>query len=79
MLRIDHLGADGHAHGGKVLGGVGLAERAADRAAVANDGVGDDALGVGEDLQALAREAGLQQVPVARHRADADLPSCSAT
>ena len=35
----------------QVLGRVGLAERAADRAAVADHGVGDHALGVGEDRQ----------------------------
>ena len=35
--------------GAEVLGRVGLAQRAADRAAVAHDGVGDDAFGVAED------------------------------
>ena len=53
----DHPRADRRAHGGQVLGRVGLAQRAADRAAVAHDRVGDHALGVGEDRQALARAA----------------------
>ena len=69
----DHARADGGAHRGQVLGGVGLAERAADRAAVAHDGVGDHALGVGEDGEPGGQQLGLEQVPVARHRADPHL------
>ena len=39
----------------QVLGRVGLAERAADRAAVAHDRVGDHLLGVAEEREVLAR------------------------
>ena len=41
---------------GEVLGRVGLAERAADGAAVAHDRVGDDPLGVVEDREVLAED-----------------------
>ena len=58
---------------GEVLGRVGLAERAADRAAVAHDRVGDHLLGVAEHREALAQQLGLEQVDVAGERADRDL------
>ena len=57
----------------EVLGRVGLAERAADRAAVAHDRVGDHLLGVAEEREVLGEQLGLQQVDVARQRADPDL------
>ncbi len=52
----DHPRCDRRAHRGEVLGRVGLAEGAADRAAVADDRVGDHALGVGEDGEPLFQE-----------------------
>jgi hypothetical protein len=69
----DHRGLERGAHRGEVLGGVGLAERAADRAAVAHDGVGDDLLGVAEDREVLGQQLGLEEVDVPGERADADL------
>ena len=58
----DHrLGAQHVADGGEVLGRVGLAERAADGAAVAHDGVGDHPLGVGDDREEPGDLGGLQQ------------------
>ena len=70
----DHdLGLGGGAHGRQVLGGVGLAERAADRAAVAHDRVGDHVLGVAEEREVLGEQVGLEQVDVPRQRADPDL------
>ena len=56
----------------EVLGGVGLAQRAADRAAVAHHRVGDDLLGVAEQREVLGQQVGLEQVDVARERADLD-------
>ena len=49
----EHLGPQHVADGREVLGGVRLPEGAADRAAVAHDGVGDHLLGVAEQRQAL--------------------------
>ena len=69
----DHPRADRGADRAQVLGRVGLAERAADRAAVADHGVGDHALGVGEDRQPALERRRLQQRAVARHRADPDV------
>ena len=70
----DHAaGVDGGADRGQVLGGVGLAEGAADRAAVADDGVGDDPLRVGEDREVRGELGRLQQLPVPGHRPDPDL------
>ena len=67
VLHPDHalaVGAADHdlalaaaADGREVLGRVGLAERAADRAAVAHDRVGDHLLGVAEEREALRRAA----------------------
>ena len=54
-------------------GGVRLAQRAADRAAVADDRVGDHGLGVGEQREALGEQLRLEQVDVPRQRADPDL------
>ena len=69
----DDLRLGRRADGREVLGGVGLAQRAADRAAVAHDGVGDDLLGVAEERVAPRQQVGLEQVDVPRQRPDADL------
>ena len=70
----DHdVGPDRRADRGQVLGCVGLAQRAADRAAVADDGVGDHGFRVPEDREAAREEVGLQQVDVAGQRPDRDL------
>ncbi len=60
------------AHGREVLGRVGLAQGAADGAAVAHQRVGDDGLGVGDDGEVLAQERRGEQVPVAGQGADVD-------
>ena len=57
----------------EVLGRIRLAERAADRAAVAHDRIGDHVLGVAKQRQALGEQLGLQQIDVAGQRADSDL------
>ena len=62
------------ADGGEVLGGVGLRQRAADRAAVADRGIGDHLLGVDEDREVPGEQLGLEQLAVAGHRPDPDLP-----
>ena len=59
-------GADGR----KVLGRIGLAQRAAERAAVANHGIGDDSLGVAEDGEGCGQLVGFEQLAMAGHRAD---------
>ena len=70
----DHAArVEGGAHRGEVLGGVRLAERAADRAPVADDRVGDDRLGVREDREERGELRRLQQLAVPGHRADPDL------
>src|SRR6185436_12134053 len=70
----DHdLGLDGGAYGREVLGGIGLAERAADGAAVAHDRVGDHVLGVAEDRVVLGQQLGLEEIDVARQGSDPDL------
>ena len=62
----------GGAPGGReVLGRVGLAQRPADRAAVAHHRVGDHPLGVVQDPVVLADDRGREQLGVAHHRADA--------
>ena len=72
----DHdLGLDGGAHGRQVLGGIGLAERAADGAAVAHDRVGDHVLGVAEDRVVLGQQLGLEEIDVPRQGTDPDLPA----
>ena len=58
------------AHRGEVLRGVGLAQRAAEGASVADGRVGDDALGVAEDREQVPQQLGLEELAVARHRAD---------
>ena len=77
----DHdLRLHGRADGRKVLRCIGLAERAADRAAVAHDGIGDHVLGVAKQRQVLGEQLGLQQIDVAGQRPDSDLvtpaPGC---
>ena len=69
----DDLRLGGRADGREVLGGVGLAERPADRAAVAHDRVGDHVLGVAEERKVLGQQLGLEQIDVPRQRADPDL------
>ena len=59
--------------GREILGGIGLAERAADRAAVAHDRVGDHVLGIAEEREALRQQLGLQEVDMPGQRADPDL------
>ena len=71
--RITTLRLQRRADGREVLGRVGLAERAADRAAVAHDRVGDHVLGVAEEREVLGEQLGLQQLDVAGHRPDPDL------
>ena len=58
---------------GEILGRVGLAQRSAERAAVADDRVGDDPLGVAEDRERRGQLVGLEQLPMAGHGADPDL------
>jgi hypothetical protein len=67
----DELGADGGADRREVLRRVGLAQRAADRPAVADRRIGDHPLGVGEDRELAGEDLRLEQVAVAGHRADA--------
>ena len=74
VLARDHdRGLERGADGREVLGGVGLREGAADRAAVADHGVGDHVLGVGEERIPLGQQLGLEELAVARHRSDPDL------
>ena len=53
----DDIGAQGGGDRRQVLGRVGLAQRAADRASVADDRVRDDILRVVQDLVVLADTA----------------------
>src|SRR5262249_37064082 len=70
----DHRrGAERSAHRAEVLGGIRLAERAPDRAAIAHGWVRDLVLGVADDREPLREQAGLEELPVAGERADADL------
>jgi len=69
----DDLRPGGSADGRQVLGRVGLAQRAAERPAVAHDRVGDHLLGVAEERVVLGDQLGLQQVDVPRQRPDPDL------
>ena len=68
---------------GEVLGRVGLAQRAAQGAAVAHRRVGDHALGVAEDREQVAEQLRLEELAVAGHRPDPDdvavLPRCSSS
>ena len=70
----DHECLRGAAHRRQILRRVGLAQRPADRAAVADHRVGDDLLGVAEQREPRCQQVGLQEVDVARHRADLDHP-----
>ena len=63
----------GGAHRGEVLRRIRLAQGAADRAAVADDRIGDDALSVDEDRQPFGEERRLEELAVPCHRTDVDL------
>jgi hypothetical protein len=65
----EHPGAEDVADGGEVLGRIGLPEGAADRAAVTDDGIGDDPLRVVDDGKQPADDLGGQQVRVPGERA----------
>ena len=68
------LALERHDDAGEVLGGVGLAQRAAHRAAVADDRVGEHGLGLRKMCgNVRVEQIGLEHVHVARQRADADL------
>ena len=68
-----HPGLGRRADGREVLRRVGLAERAADGAAIPDHRVGDHGLGVAEQREVLGEEVGPQQVDVPGQRADPDL------
>jgi hypothetical protein len=68
----DDLRPQDVAHGGEVLRRVGLAQRAADRAAIADDGIGDDLLGVVHDREEPPDQVGLQERRVPGERTDAE-------
>ncbi len=63
--RVQH-----RAHGREILGRVGLTKRSPDGAAVAHDGVGDDAFGVADDGADGRQVVRLQCFAVTRHRTD---------
>jgi len=70
----DHgLRLDRRADGREILGRVRLAQRAADRAAVAHDRVGDHGLGVAKEWEVLGEQLGAQQIHMACQRPDQDL------
>ncbi len=74
ICAADHrLCLDRGADGRKVLRSVGLAERAADRAAVAHHRVGNHLLGVAKQREVLSEELRVQQLDVAGERSDRDL------
>src|SRR5665648_585232 len=56
----DTAGVEGRAYRRKVLGGIGLTQRAADRAAVADHGVGDHPFGVAENREHRGEFGGLK-------------------
>jgi hypothetical protein len=58
------------ADGAQVFGRVGLAERAADRAAVTHERVGDHLLCVANDREQPSEQLRLEQLAVARQRAE---------
>ncbi len=62
--------AQHRAHGREIFGGVGLTQRSPDSAAVAHDGVRDDAFGVAEDGAHRRQIVRLQCLVVTRHRTD---------
>ncbi len=64
--------AEHRAHGGQVLGGVGLADRPSERPAVADDRIGDDLLRVPEDRENLGEFVGFEQPAVAHEGTDAN-------
>jgi len=57
----------------RFLGRVGLAQRAADRAAVADDRIGDHLLGVAEQGEVRGQQLGREQLDVPGECADPDL------
>ena len=69
----DDLGAEDVADRGEVLRRVGLAQGPADRAAVADDGVGDDPFRVVDDREEPADDVGGEQPRVPGQRADPQL------
>ena len=69
----DRPSLEGGADGRQVLGCIGLAKRAADRAAVADDRIRDHLLGVPKQREMLGEQVRLEQLDVARERADPDL------
>ena len=71
---VDHHRGPHRGEGGRqVLGRIGLAERAADGAAVAHDRVGDATFGVVQDGEMLACQRGAEQFRVPGERADPQL------
>jgi hypothetical protein len=58
--------------GGKIFGGVGVAQRPADRASVPNHGVGNHTLRVVKDAVVLTDDGGGEQVGMADHRTDTE-------
>jgi hypothetical protein len=70
----DHdLGLRRRADRREVLGRVGLAERTADRPAVANDGVGDHLLRLAKQRKVLGQQLGVEEIDVPGERPDPDL------
>src|SRR5262249_29427476 len=59
----------------EVLGGVGLTQRASDRAAVTDDRISDHLFGVAEHRRLAREQLGIEQLRVARQRPDSDLAS----
>ena len=69
----DRLRAQDVADGGQVLGRIGLAEGASDGSSVANDGISDHPLGVGDYREEPGYLVGFQERRMAGHRADTQL------
>ena len=69
----DTAGVEGGAHRRQVLGRIGLTERPADGATVADDRIGDHLLGVAEDREGGRQLVGLEQLTVTGHGTDAEL------
>ena len=55
-----HFGLGRAADRGQILGGVGLAQRAADGAAVSHDRIGDHVLGIAKQGEALRQQLGVR-------------------
>ena len=68
----DELRVEGEENRGRVRGGIAVRDRAADRAAVANLRVADEAGRLGDDRALGPQELALLDVPVAREGADRD-------